>query len=345
MHAFRLLALSAFALSTTVAASAQTVLTVSSWVPPQHHITLNIKSWCDDVEKGTAGRVKCTLLAKPVAPPTGALNSVRRGLADVSFTVAAYNSEPLPLSMLFSVPFAAGPQADASIVSVASWRIYQHHLAKYQEYRGVKLLTLGAASPIQIFTTGKPIKSINDLKGLKLMVGSKTAADLVESVGALPVVKPASQMYEMFSGGIVDGSFNPIESVKSFKAAPFVKSVAYVPGGVNFGTIAVYMSQSRWDALNKEDQAVLEGAAGERLARRLGAGFDREDQEALALLRSSGAAVEQATPELLSGLAERAQPVRQALTAAAKERGADNAEAVLSELRAEVDRLAKEAHR
>jgi hypothetical protein len=52
-------------------ASAQTTLTMSSWVGPTHHLTSGVlQGWANEVEKATAARVKLTMLPKhPSAPP------------------------------------------------------------------------------------------------------------------------------------------------------------------------------------------------------------------------------------------------------------------------------------
>jgi len=45
--------------------SAQTTLTMSSWVLPQHHLTsVVLQGWATEVEKATNGRVKFTMLPK-----------------------------------------------------------------------------------------------------------------------------------------------------------------------------------------------------------------------------------------------------------------------------------------
>ena len=38
--------------------SAQTVLTVSTWVPPTHTLSTAQKEWCDLLEKNTTGKMK-----------------------------------------------------------------------------------------------------------------------------------------------------------------------------------------------------------------------------------------------------------------------------------------------
>src|SRR5438045_3194356 len=68
MHALRPFALLAAALALIAgapAASAQTVLTMSSWVPPTHSLTRDVLvAWSKEVEKATNGRVKLEMLHK-----------------------------------------------------------------------------------------------------------------------------------------------------------------------------------------------------------------------------------------------------------------------------------------
>ena len=43
-------------------AQSQTVLTVSSWVPPTHGLSVSQKEWCDDLATKTSNRVRCNIL-------------------------------------------------------------------------------------------------------------------------------------------------------------------------------------------------------------------------------------------------------------------------------------------
>ncbi len=319
-HLLRFVA--AAAVSCAVAgASAQNVINISSWVPPSHHINSTIKSWCAEVEQGTSNRVKCNLLAKPVAPPHQALNAVRQGLADASFTVVAYNADSMPIGMLLSVPFAMGPNANGDRVSAAVWRVLRPHLERSGEWKGVKLLSTGTGSPNQIYSTTSPLRTAADFKGLKVMVGLKLGADIASAFGAQPVVKPASDLYQMFSGGIVDAAFNPIETVKSFKIDPFVKHATLVPGGMWMGFTSFYLSEAKWKSLSREDQAVVERASGEKLSRRWGGAFDAEDREAIELMKKGGTQIVTASDELIRQMTTASAEIGRRMIAAAKEHG------------------------
>ncbi|MFN3499514.1 MAG: ABC transporter substrate-binding protein, partial [Pannonibacter indicus] len=86
-------------------ASAQTVLNVSTWLPPSHGATMAQNQWCEAVEKETAGSVKCNLLPKAVSAPPGTFDAVRDGLADVSYTVDGYTPGRFIFTQVAEFPF------------------------------------------------------------------------------------------------------------------------------------------------------------------------------------------------------------------------------------------------
>ena len=72
-----LIALAALAAAGLAAPTlAQTVLTLSSWVPPSHILSETQKDWCTQLEQKVPGKVKCTVLPRAVSAPAGHL---RRG--------------------------------------------------------------------------------------------------------------------------------------------------------------------------------------------------------------------------------------------------------------------------
>src|SRR4029434_3081083 len=74
-------------------APAQTTLTMSSWVSPQHHLTATVlQGWAAEVEKATNGRVKFTMLPKHPSAPPGTFDAVREGLVDLSYVTASYTT-------------------------------------------------------------------------------------------------------------------------------------------------------------------------------------------------------------------------------------------------------------
>lgn len=321
-------------------ASAQTKLTVSSWVPPNHHVSRNISAWCSDVASATANRVTCNLLSKPVAPPPKSADAVRDGLADLTFVIDGYLPTPPVLSAISGVPFPPAETTGES-ASVALQRIHNKYFAKFNELRGLKILAVWSGSPNNFSTAGKPINSLKDLEGMKIQAGSRDAVELVKSLGAVPISKPVSESYEMLSSGIVDGVLAPLEGVKSFRLDKFVKVSKRTP--IALASLSMIMSQKVWDSISAQDQAAIDKLSGERLARALGKGFDAVDGEAIALLKAVGVEPTPLPETVVQAMKAKAQPLEATWIESAKARGLSNAAEVLTEYRNEIVKASREA--
>ena len=152
-------------LATAPPAAAQTTLTMSSWVSPQHHLTsVVLQGWATEVEKATNGRVKFTMLPKHPSAPPGTFDAVRDGLVDLSFVTASYTPARHILPLMAELP---GAGETALINSVAYSRIYWKYFDKVGEYKGVKQLGVFTHGPGQMFTK-RPVSGINDIQGLKI---------------------------------------------------------------------------------------------------------------------------------------------------------------------------------
>ena len=215
MKAFQKIAVAAaFATGGLVAtqASAQTTLTMSSWVPPSHHLTQTVlQGWANDVEKATAGRVKFQMLPKAPAAPPGTFDAVRDGLVDLSYVTASYTPARHHMPLMAELP---GAGATAEINSVAFSRIHWKHFDKLGEYKGVKLIGVFTHGPGQMFTK-KQINGIAQIQGLKIRTGGGIAEAVAKALGTSAFVKPAPESFELLNSGVADGVFFPFESTRS----------------------------------------------------------------------------------------------------------------------------------
>lgn len=320
-------------------ASADTTLLVSSWVSPNHHVNKTIGDWCTEISQGTAGRVKCNLLPKPVASPPKSADAVRDGLADVSFVIDGYLPTPPVLSAISGLPFPPA-ETNGEAASVALQRIYNKYFAKFNELKGLKVLAVWSGSPNNLSTSGKTISSLKNIEGLKIQAGSRDAVELLKLLGAVPVAKPVSETYEMLSSGIVDGVLAPLEGVKSWRLDKYIKSVNRTP--VNLASLTIFMSQSTWEKISPEDRATIEKLSGEKLARTFGKAFDAVDAEATAILKSNSVVPAPFPDALVLEMRAKTRSLESAWIDAAKAKGLGNAEQVLAEYRAEIVKTAHE---
>ncbi len=110
------------------------------------------------------------------------------------------------------------------------------------------------------YTAKKPIKSLADMKGLKIRVPqSDLFVAMIESLNANPTPMPLGEVYTALKTGIVDAAENnwpSYESSRHFEAAKYynVSEHSHAPEVLVF-------SKKVWDKLSKEDQALIRKAA------------------------------------------------------------------------------------
>ena len=334
----RTLLLAALSLTLVAAApaAAQTTLTMSSWVSPQHHLTaVVLQGWANEVEKATAGRVKLTMLPKHPSAPPGTFDAVRDGLVDVSYVTASYTPARHILPLMAELP-GAGDTALAN--SVAYSRIYWKHFDKVGEYKGVKLLGVFTHGPGQMFTK-RSVTTINDLQGLKIRTGGGVAEAVAKALGASAFVKPAPESYELLKGGVADGVFFPLESIVSFKLETVVEQATLFPGGMYSSAFGFFMNEDKWNKLPKQDQDAIAKVSGEHLARMAGQSWDEADKKGLEALKKSGVKIVVADPALVAEVQKRSAPIVDDWIKKASAKGVDAAK-VLAEFRAELKKVA-----
>jgi TRAP-type transport system periplasmic protein len=333
---FAIAALVALGLAAAPPALAQTTLTMSSWVSPQHHLTANVlQGWAAEVEKATSGRVKFTMLPKHPSAPPGTFDAVRDGLVDLSYVTASYTPARHVLPLMPELPGAG----DTSLVnSVAYSRIYWKHFHKVGEYKGVKLLGVFTHGPGQMFTK-KPVNGIGDVQGLKIRTGGGVAEAVAKALGASAFVKPAPESYELLKSGVADGVFFPMESIVSFKLETVLEQATLFPGGMYSSAFGFFMNEDKWNKLPRQDQEAIEKISGEHIARLAGKSWDDADVKGLEALKKSGVKIVNASPELVAEVKKRSAPIVEDWIKQASAKGVDAAR-VLAEFREELKKVA-----
>jgi len=317
-------------------ALAQTTLTMSSWVSPQHHLTaVVLQGWASEVEKATNGRVKFSMLPKHPSAPPGTFDAVRDGLVDLSFVTASYTPARHILPLLAELP---GGGDTALVNSVAYSRIYWKYFDKVGEYKGVKLLGVFTHGPGQMFTK-RPISGINDVQGLKIRTGGGVAEAVAKALGASPFVKPAPESYELLKGGVADGVFFPLESIVSFKLETVLEQATLFPGGMYSSAFGFFMNEDKWNKLPKADQDAIAKLSGEHIARLAGQSWDEADKKGLEALKKSSVKIVNADAAFVAEVQKRSAPIVEDWVKKANGKGLDGAK-ILAEFHDELKKVA-----
>jgi tripartite ATP-independent transporter DctP family solute receptor len=222
---------------------------------------------------------------------TDCLEQVQKGeLAMTKVSTAALEAF-IPEMKVFSIPF--------------TFRDENHFWTTLNGDIGKKLLAKGAAQNFQglcyydsgdrnFYSTKKPIRTIDDVKGMKIRVmNSRTAMDMINAMGGSPCPITWGELYTALAQGTVDAAENnppSFDTSRHFEVCKYFTFTAHqrIPD-------MVIMSTKVWDTLPQDVQAALQKAADESeiFQRKL---WKEKTEQSLALAKEKG--VELITPEL-----------------------------------------------
>ena len=322
--------------ASALAASAQTTLTLSSWVPPSHTLTMTQKEWCEMLAQKVPGKIRCNALPRAVAAAPATFDAVRNGLVDISFTVHGYTPGRFATTQMAEMPFM-GDSAEAS--SVAFQRIYERNPAIAEEHKGVKVLAVFTHGPGLVLNTKRPITQVQDLDGLKFRVGGGMVNEISKALNMNVTLKPAPESYELLSTGVMDGTLFPAESVESFKLEKTIKYATLFPGGLYNTSFVFMMNQAKYDSLPADAKKAVDELSGEFAARMIGKGWDKVDRRGMAFMQANGVQFHKADAGFVKGINDKTTGLVDTWAKAAEAKGLKNPKKVLADLRAEVNKL------
>lgn len=246
-----------------VAQAEQILLKLHHMLPstsnPQLHV---LQPWCDKINKESNDRLKCQIYPAMQlgGTPPQLYDQVKDGVADIVWTVPTYSAGRFTKSEVFELPFMA---RNAKSGSQSLWTYVQKN--SLDEFRGVKILFMHMHDGTLFHLTNKPLKKLEDLKGLKIRAATRINAKMLTALGATPVQMPLPQVPESLSKGVIDGAMVPWEGVPAIKLQEIVKyHVEVPPSAPRFAnTIFVMaMNPAKYDALPADLKKVIDNNSG-----------------------------------------------------------------------------------
>jgi TRAP-type C4-dicarboxylate transport system substrate-binding protein len=237
-------------------AAAPITLSYANFPPAPTFPCVQMERWKEEVEKRTGGRVAInTYPGGTLLNSKNMMDGVIAGTADIGCLCMAYQPGRFIVTNATALPLNF---PNATVASLTLWDIYRKH--NPEEFVKVKVLTMFTCAPANIMAK-KPVKDLEDLKGLELRA-SGGAAQVLAALGATPVGMPKPQIVESLQKGIVQGDVSSLESLMDFKYAEMCRYVTIFNGPVY--PFAVVMNMDKWNSLPKYVQDVMNGLGTEQ---------------------------------------------------------------------------------
>lgn len=232
----------------------------STWHPPASREVKTV--WVpmlEELKKRSDGRITYTLYAG------GALGKgpehydiVKNGLSDMGYFTATWTPGRFPLSDVLSLATTVDSKETATKIGN---EMYDKILK--QEFPGVKVLELNGC--IQAFLwTREPVRTLEDVQGLKIRTPGGHQTNYIKSLGAEPVFMPLGDVYLALETGTIDGLVTCSPLVLAFKLHEVAKNgVVATFGCVTEGVI---MNEKSWEATPDDLKPIIEEVVGNPFA-------------------------------------------------------------------------------
>ena len=180
-------------------------LKLAYFVGDQHAMSRWLIKWANNLEKDSGGRITVKRFpGSQMGPVQQHYDFVRTGQADVAWFLHGATPGRFPLTELVQVPYLVGSaEIGTKVLNDSELR------SKYldAEHKGLKVLLLLTHQPGNVHTTKKPIRTVEDMKGLRIRFASPTIRDFIAALGGTPVGVLPTEQVEQLQKGTIDGVF------------------------------------------------------------------------------------------------------------------------------------------
>ncbi len=285
MHATRRTFLAGTAAATAVtvgtpwrAAFANEELKLATFVPPSHIIYAKVlQPWAAELDKATGGKLTVRFFPSMQlgGRPPELYRQMAQGVSDITFTLPGYTSGDFPMMALTELP-AMADSADDGTKKI--WANFDKFLAR--DFQAAKVLMLWNSDTASIMSKSKPVRTLEDIKGMKIRTPSAAQSAQLQALGAIPIDMPAPAIYNALDRGVVDAAMIPMSAAVDFKLIEVARYFT-VNAPLGRSPFLVAMNRGRYDKLPADLKKALDDSTGLKLSLKGAATYDEQNKEAL----------------------------------------------------------------
>lgn len=218
-----------------------------------------LQPWVKKVEEAAKGKLKIQIYpSQTLSKGKDNWNAVKSGIADIGWCFHGYWPGMTDLADVISLP--ALPFTKAEKGSEVLWRLYKKFPSIQRQFQENQILLLYTSTPYLLITTKKQVKTVEDIKGLKIRMTGGPPTDQMKALGGVPMLIPMPGNYIALQKGTIDGMGVPWEAIHGFRLYEVVKYYTDTPFPAVYFSIA--MNKNKWNSLSKDVQDAIMSVSG-----------------------------------------------------------------------------------
>lgn len=268
----------------TPLASAAETLTFGTGNVVIHPINKRIMTpWAEKVtaESGDALKLKVRH-GQMLVNSKNFVDRVTDDVVQIAFGMMVFNPGRFPRSLVSTIPFI---ESSAEASALAYCKLYEAGVFD-EELKDFKPLFFVPFPQSSAHVNGSDLKTMSDLDGKKIMVGSPIAANVVSAFGGTPLSIQLPDHYQSMQRGTADGNFMTFTAYPAFRLDEVTTNHLQLPLGGATGL--VFMDRARYEALPDDARAALDANSGCDVTREVGKKVDEWEAESVAYVEAKG---------------------------------------------------------
>lgn len=191
--------------------------------PPEHPTAMAVAEFARIVEERSGGSIRIEVYdSEALGSEISVISQVRFGAIDFARVSTSPLAEIEPSLHVLLLPYLY--EDGSHMWRVLNSAIGDSFLMSLEPY-GLAGLTWFDAGARSFYTSKGPVKSLEDLKGLRIRaMESDLMLDMIRALGATGVAMPYSQVYKSLQTGMIDGAENNYPSYETsshYEVAPY----------------------------------------------------------------------------------------------------------------------------
>ena len=259
--------------------------------------------WARKVEADSGGRLRIDLFPSMQlgGAPAHLFDQARGGVADIVWAVPGATPGLFPKTEAFELPFVASHRALVNSKAIEDFAADNLQ----DEFREFHPLCFSCRDH-GVLHTARTIKSIGDIKGLRLHVPNRLAGESARALGARGISVPTPQVSMAISARAIDGCLDPWDVVPGLRLNDSLKNhTDFAEQALSTATFVLAMSLQAYDRLPRDLKTAVDNNSGQAAAGMAGTMWDLEAKAV------AGAARDRGEPVVVMG-GEEAAPWRKA---------------------------------
>jgi TRAP-type C4-dicarboxylate transport system substrate-binding protein len=187
-------------------------LQFSNNLPATHVGSGVFESWGKEVEKKSKGRVKVFIAhGGTLTSPMQSFDSVVKGTIDIAYGLLGYTSGRFPMMEAVEFPYGIRDNTTASAMTKAFYNRFNP-----KEMAEVKVLMFNSTQSFVIHSK-KLVRTLEDLKGMKIRTSGGTTTRILQALSAVPVVLSSGDVYDALQKNVISGVLTEQDALTVFK--------------------------------------------------------------------------------------------------------------------------------